>query len=131
VTHVLNMAPSTCRAVSYGAGVKSLQIDADDYEGYPIIKKHLGPATRFIDEARECEGRVVVHCFAGQNRSATVCCGYLMQHERCELLQAVTIMTSQRPHILDNASFRLELVRLAEKEGLLGKEPQIRACQRE
>ena len=118
---MLNMAPSTCKQTRYGPGIKCLELDADDYEGYPIIKKHLSEAERFIKEAKDCAGRVVVHCFSGQNRSATICAAYLMRVHRYELLPAVRLLASQRPHILDNASFRLQLVQLAAKEGLLGK----------
>jgi hypothetical protein len=65
-------------------------------------------------------GCALVHCWAGINRSAAVAVALLMLLERCPLLSAIAAVVRVRGLVLQNKSFRLQLVRLAKSEGLLG-----------
>ncbi|EDO43689.1 predicted protein, partial [Nematostella vectensis] len=42
----------------------------------------------FIDKVREVHGRVLLHCYAGKSRSATIAIGYIMKHLRLSLDEA-------------------------------------------
>ena len=49
---------------------------SDDYE-YHIMKDVEG-CIKFINKAKKNNGKILVHCVQGRNRSATVCCAYLI-----------------------------------------------------
>ena len=129
VTHILNVAgrsgliePTECAASS---GIKTLQLSADDEEGYPIIARHLHAAKEFINDAKATGGRCLIHCVAGINRSGCLATAALMLDERLEVLDAVRRVKGARRMVLENWSFQEQLVELARKEGLLGKRPDV------
>jgi protein-tyrosine phosphatase len=43
----------------------------------PNLHRHLARACSFIDEARQADGRVLVHCFAAVSRSPSIVLSYL------------------------------------------------------
>ena len=119
---VFNCAYSACgdnSALHAGKGQRYAQIDAEDDEFYPLIDSHLEEFTAFLLKAEEADGSALVHCRAGVNRSAGLCCAYLMQTKRMSLMQAVSHVFEQRPIVLTNREFRRQLIVLAHKEGLL------------
>ena len=129
VTHVLNCAGAagdvrrdprqTLDGVSY------LSLDADDEEGYPIIRRHLAAARAHIRAAEACGGRCLVHCVAGINRSGVLCAAELMLRARVPVLEAVALCRRARGSaFLWNESFQEQLVALAREEGLLGARPE-------
>ena len=59
------------------------------------------------------------HCFAGVNRSAALALAMLMRRERTPLLEAARHCWANRPFILSNESFRLQLCKWARAQGLL------------
>ena len=144
VTHVINAAGTVGRArapptppsageparrgavVDYeAAGIKYLEIKGEDEEGYPMIKNHFAEALAFVQGVSAAGGRCLVHCVAGINRSGLMAVALLMVSERLEVLDAVARAKRARGRILWNESFVLQLVALAEQEGLLGPRPQV------
>ena len=127
VTHVLNVAGRSGKVadVDYAAAsIASLQLNAEDEEGYEIIALHLQAAMAFIEEARRASGgRCLIHCVAGINRSGTLATAALMLHERVNVLDAVHRVKASRRIVLENHSFQAQLVELARREGLLGVRP--------
>jgi hypothetical protein len=103
--------------------------DADDDSSYALLDIHLADAYTFIDAAIDRGGKVLVHCFAGQNRSAAICCAYLTLKQRRPLVSVVAEVFEKRKaaakglHILTNDHFQRELVLMASSNGLLGKLP--------
>ena len=127
ITHILNAAseigPQTReRAVS--SGFHYLHLRAEDEAGYDMMQ-HLDLATAFIEQARTGGGRCVVHCYAGVNRSGLLAVASLMLHERLGVVEAFQRCKLARGVILENESFRIQLVRLAERSRLLGPKPQL------
>ena len=53
-------------------------------------------AVRVLKELSASHAPVLVHCHAGQSRSAAVVCKYLMQEQGKTLAQAMKQITSQR-----------------------------------
>ena len=53
------------------------KINASDNYEYNIMKDVEG-CIKFINKAKRNNGRVLVHCIQGRNRSAAVCCAYLI-----------------------------------------------------
>jgi len=128
ITHVLNVAGRAAQgpAAEYeAAGINVLNIEADDEEGYPMLARHLADCRSFIAAARSANGRCLVHCVAGINRSGVVVAAEKMLSERLPVLEVVRHCRRQRGNIfLCNESFAESLVALARKEGLLGPEPE-------
>eukprot|EP01063_Lacrimia_lanifica_P033296 TRINITY_DN5873_c0_g1_i1.p1 TRINITY_DN5873_c0_g1~~TRINITY_DN5873_c0_g1_i1.p1 ORF type:complete len:306 (+),score=66.95 TRINITY_DN5873_c0_g1_i1:700-1617(+) len=111
-----------CRGVADNAALHAARgqayhaFAAEDVDEYPVLDVHLDEACAFIASVN---GAVFVHCFAGVNRSATICVAYLMRQYRWPLSKAVAHVHARRPIVLTNLSFRKQLVRFAAREGLL------------
>ena len=122
ITHVLNTAAvrkSTYNPYPPESGVVGYEsFDADDVEGYDVMQ-HYPRAKAFIDRCRWSNGKVLVHCAMGVNRSGTMCCAYLMSDQGMSLLEAVRHMKQRRYTSLCNRSFRRQLLRFARQKGYL------------
>ncbi|KAI7834370.1 protein-tyrosine phosphatase-like protein [Kickxella alabastrina] len=59
----------------------------------------------FISGALAVGGRVLVHCMAGQSRSATAAAAYLMHEQKLTAEQAVQAVKQRRPQIYPNQGF--------------------------
>ena len=121
VAAVVNCAEQTCNdpTEAYAAhGIQYMAIAAEDFEDYPLLDLHLAAVEHFYQEHRGT-GAVLIHCFAGINRSACLGVALLMLRERWFLLRTVQHCFERRPFILSNVSFRRALVRLASQRGLL------------
>lgn len=65
ITHVLNVAGEVaCFHADAGIVYEDLGKAVRDVPTYPICQ-HFGKAIAFIEDARSCGGRVLVHCAAG------------------------------------------------------------------
>lgn len=125
VTHILNVGGRSARAATASAlGGNYLQINAEDEEGYPIIRRHQAEASAFIRRARDEGGRCLIHCQAGINRSGCLAVAELMLDQRLPVLEAVGRAQKARRVILSNHSFQAQLVALARRERLLGPAPE-------
>lgn len=72
ISHVVTLCP---QRVNPGKGVKHLDLPISDWG--PVSFKQLESMLDFIDQGI-LTGNVLVHCFAGMNRSVSICCAYLM-----------------------------------------------------
>ena len=59
----------------------------------------------FTDEARVRDCGVLVHCYAGVSRSATVTVAYIMKHLKMPLNEAYQFVKNKRPVISPNLNF--------------------------
>eukprot|EP01061_Rhynchopus_euleeides_P014116 TRINITY_DN24529_c0_g1_i1.p1 TRINITY_DN24529_c0_g1~~TRINITY_DN24529_c0_g1_i1.p1 ORF type:complete len:382 (+),score=108.87 TRINITY_DN24529_c0_g1_i1:247-1392(+) len=122
VQGILNCAASMCgnnESHHVGKGQIYKHFDADDEDDYPLLQYHLAEATEFLQRAEKDGKTVLVHCYAGVNRAATITIAYLVQTHRYPLMKAIRLVHSKRPIILQNKSFREQLIILAYDEGLL------------
>ena len=117
VTAVLNLAPGACddpEDLFEDNGIAYLELDAEDFVGYPLFEMHLEAATAFVEQlCLPLGGKVLIHCFAGVNRSAAIAVAIIMLSGRKPLYEVVQACFERRPFILSNASFRQQLVQLA------------------
>jgi dual specificity phosphatase 12 len=75
-----------------------------------ILKRKFGECIEFIKKAQVNGGTVLVHCFAGVSRSATIVCAYLMQEHNLSYSAALKLVKSKRPFVNPNDGFRTQLV---------------------
>ncbi|KAM6956418.1 dual specificity protein phosphatase 19-like [Aplochiton taeniatus] len=106
VSHVLN--------VSYG--VDNVFPDQFNYKTVSLldlpetdITTHLPACFQFIDQAREQQGMVLLHCNAGVSRSASVAIGYLMAREGLLFDDAYEQVKLARSSICPNPGFYRQL----------------------
>lgn len=74
------------------------------------MRQYFERACQFIDEARQSNGVVLVHCVCGISRSTTLCCAYLMKHHELTVEQALVQLRSRRHIIQPNNGFLKQLV---------------------
>jgi len=127
ITHVLNVAgENTANAdINYAEhAIEHLDLEAEDEEGYQMLPLHLASARAFIKQAVKANGRCLVHCRGGVNRSGVLVAAEVMLHEQIPVLEAVRRCREVRglPY-LNNRSFQHQLVKLAQRHSLLGPRP--------
>ncbi|TDH01599.1 hypothetical protein EPR50_G00181700 [Perca flavescens] len=106
VSHVLNVAYGVTNLFPDQLIYKTLQIlDLPDTD----ITSHVGECSSFIDQAREQDGVVLVHCNAGVSRSSSVVIGYLMLREGLSFDDAYSQVKVARPSIRPNPGFYQQL----------------------
>ena len=84
----------------------------DDENQGDVMAVILRDGARFIHDAIEGKGCVVVHCAAGISRSATILLGYYVLHGGCSLREAFAHVFACRPCIWPNEGFMAALVDL-------------------
>ena len=127
VTMVINVAASQCRVPTSefeAAGIEYHAVDAKDEEGYPILEQHYPTVHALLKPILGGQGRALVHCVAGRNRSVTLAVAAVMLHERRPLPLIARRAFQRRPFILTNMSFRRQLTELARIHQLLEVKPE-------
>jgi protein-tyrosine phosphatase len=92
------------------SGVKQLVLDVDDNDDEKL-NAHFHKAIAFMLEGMKANppGNVLVHCFAGVSRSATIVIAFLMHEQRKTFSEAMTFVREQRPAINPNQNFCRQL----------------------
>ena len=95
ITHILNVADDVPnyhpKEFTYiNLGVRDMGQDTG-------ISRVFDNAFKNLDEImKQEEARVLVHCAAGRNRSATITIAYIMQRESIGLKEALDMVTTKR-----------------------------------
>ncbi|XP_053188417.1 dual specificity protein phosphatase 19-like [Scomber japonicus] len=106
VSHVLNVAYGVANLFPDQLVYKTLQIlDLPETD----ITSYFGECSAFIDEAREKDGVVLVHCNAGVSRSSSIVIGYLMLKEGLSFDDAYGQVKLARPSTRPNPGFYQQL----------------------
>jgi protein-tyrosine phosphatase len=104
ITHVINCA------ADYSANY--FNDDSITYKKYHL-KDHVREqiecifydAIQFIEEARNQNGKVYVHCVQGVSRSATVCLAYLIYKQKLSFNEGLAYLKEKRPIANPNMTF--------------------------
>eukprot|EP00483_Globobulimina_turgida_P003578 UN03584 len=114
INYILNCAASDI-SIAYPSYFKVHKFDTDDHWQYNLIDQHLEECITFIDECEhDQDKRILVHCMAGMNRSATISVAYLLHYfKNMNLLEAIEYTVMKRPWILSNGGFRRQLIKYA------------------
>lgn len=92
--------------------------DDDTLRGRLCMAGKLVSMLRFIEEAVKTPNAcVIIHCYAGISRSATVVLAYFMVHHQKTLDEALTHVKQVRPMVNPNHAF-YEMLRALEKHSI-------------
>lgn len=148
ITHVLtaNAMPRAeldkIRLRLQNVGISHHAVGAHDENGYDILGLHWEECKKVFEDARDHpDGKLVVHCVAGMNRSGVLAAAAMLtigdRDNNDNTLTTSTIEDSKKPTLLDvikalkrkrgmvmtNLSFQKQLCELAGREGRLGEKP--------
>jgi hypothetical protein len=73
------------------------------------IKEHFLECIEFIHKARLNSQNVLVHCFSGKSRSATICIAYIMFVTKLSFIDALNCVRARRPIVFPNFGFQRQL----------------------
>ena len=134
ITHVINMAegdsgnPIERRKAHTDLDINYIAFPAEDSAEYRITT-HWGDIKKFIDEYLKLSssssidntyrGRLLIHCMAGVNRSASLAIAIICYTEKKTLFEAVAQVREKKGHILTNIYFRNDLINWGREEGCL------------
>mmetsp|Transcript_23989 Transcript_23989/g.42292 ORF Transcript_23989/g.42292 Transcript_23989/m.42292 type:complete len:165 (+) Transcript_23989:288-782(+) len=77
------------------------------------LRQHFKRTIAFIENALARNGRVLVHCFRGKSRSATILCAYLIFKTSCSVEEAMRLVRTNRPQAAPNMGFACQLNQFA------------------
>jgi predicted protein tyrosine phosphatase len=125
ITHILSVCSlqSACPE-----SVSHCQISCEDVPAsVSTMLERLPAAFAFISSCLEGGGRVLIHCFAGHSRSATVCAAYLIVVKGRSLASALAAVRQARPGCAPNSGFMRLLSQLAsERDRVVAAEQPAR-----
>ena len=75
------------------------------------LSNHFKDATDFMRSVIQEGKNVLVHCFAGVSRSATIVAAYLIKYHKMETTAAIAFIKTKRPWINPNYGFQAQLKR--------------------
>ncbi|KAK9054609.1 hypothetical protein SSX86_025688 [Deinandra increscens subsp. villosa] len=135
ITHVL------CLCSNEIGQSDSQRPDLFEYQNFSIgdeedsnISEIFEVANQFIDAAEQKGGKVLVHCFEGRSRSATVVLAYLMMKKNYTLLKAWNTLRAVHRRAQPNDGFSRALLELDKKlHGKVSmecqqKKPAMKVC---
>jgi len=79
----------------------------------------------FIDNGVELEESVLVHCFAGQSRSATIICAWLMRTRKLGYKETVQSIKSLKSDVCPNPGFAHQLILFEKMDFGVDKQSRI------
>merc|ERR1712217_893576 len=92
-----------------------------------IVTEVFPEAFEFITAQIQLGRRVLVNCWAGENRSPAIVVGFLAQRQGMPLVDAFRLVMAKRGSIINNYYFRYLLVRAQcapKRRRITGKTPQ-------
>lgn len=109
ISHILNVTANVPNMFENESEFRYLQIPISDHWSQNLAA-FFPQAIKFIDEARNKQEGVLVHCLAGISRSVTVTVAYLMSREKMSLNHAYDHVKRCKPNISPNFTFMGQLL---------------------
>ncbi|XP_028810780.1 dual specificity protein phosphatase 16 [Denticeps clupeoides] len=113
IAYVLN-ASNTCPKPDFIPESHFLRVPVNDSFCEKILP-WLDKSVEFIEKAKACNSRVLVHCLAGISRSATIAIAYIMKRMDMSLDEAYRFVKEKRPTISPNFNFLGQLLDFEKK----------------
>lgn len=109
ISHILTVDSKPLGTkITYIAGMNFLYIEVDDMENEDLLC-HFEEANKFIEDGQQ-KGNVLVHCYFGVSRSATLVTSYLMKKYNLTLDAALEKVKSKRRCVGPNSGFLKQLL---------------------
>ena len=108
ITHIINITDFLENYFESNSRFTYLKIPIPDSINIKIVD-HFDISFNFIDNALLNNGRVLVHCFAGKSRSASIVIGWLMKNEKMSYENALQYVRNYRPCVEPNLGFCCQL----------------------
>lgn len=109
ITHILNVSPVVpCYFRDNPEGAFAYHLVPIYDDASVELAPHLHESVQFMAEGRDAGG-VLVHCYAGQSRSASFVIAYLMAEEGMSLTEAWAAVRKARPCVQPNQGFLRQL----------------------
>ncbi|CAK5020602.1 unnamed protein product [Meloidogyne enterolobii] len=121
ITHIINVATGV--QCLFPENITYLALTALDVPT-ENLKRHFDKAVKFIYNAVENGGKVLIHCNAGVSRSTTIVIAYLMNYKHLTVNKALEHVRSQRPIARPNDGFMCQLKEYESELGLNSVENQ-------
>ena len=106
ITHILNVMESA--RVSDDDTFVRLHVPVSDF-GDSKIADILDRCCEFIDQAKSSNGKVLLHCGRGQNRSPSIATAYLMRNHGMQLKEAFHHVRTKRPEFAPHEGYLKQL----------------------
>lgn len=108
ITRILNVTPVANQLDPLDSFLYK-QIAVEDSHDVNMLQ-HLPEAFSFIEDARSCGEKVLVHCHAGMSRSVTIILAYLIKYYDHSLESAYDFVKQRKGDIAPNFSFMGQLL---------------------
>lgn len=108
ITHILNVSDCIPNYYENTNSITYMRVPIQDY-GSICLRDYFTEVFKFITNALESGGRILVHCFAGKSRSASFVIAYLMQRYRMNFIEALQHVQTHRAVVEPNLGFELQL----------------------
>ncbi|TDL29544.1 phosphatases II [Rickenella mellea] len=109
ISHIVSVCTEPIPADSPASGIRHLRIPIEDVD-YADLLIYLPVACRFIHQAMNEGGIILVHCEQGLSRSAAVVSAYLMYSRRMRATEALDFVRRVREQVWPNPGFQEQLV---------------------
>ncbi|KAF7329005.1 Dual specificity [Mycena venus] len=107
ITHVLSITPPAVPALAT-TELNHLLIDLPDRE-FENLLIHLPTTSKWIEDALNEGGKVLVHCNEGASRSVTIVCAYVVKKLQIDSKAALEFVKAKRPNARPNPGFLKQL----------------------
>merc|ERR1711977_474680 len=95
-THIISLYHQNCAYFPSSFEYKHLTIENSAIHDTRLICAWV-PVCSFIESAKICGGRVLIHCEHGRSRSAVMAIMYIMKRDSCSYWKAESIVKRARP----------------------------------
>jgi len=111
VSHILNVSSVKC---FYPNRFEYLKLDLPD-EKDTKISKYFDKTYEYIEKVARAKKRVMVHCYQGVSRSATIVIAYLMRKKKWSLKESHNYLKNLRSIVQPNPGFWKQLEKYESK----------------
>ncbi|XP_063992027.1 dual specificity protein phosphatase Mpk3 isoform X2 [Diachasmimorpha longicaudata] len=108
IQYILNVTPDLPNVFESAGAIKYMQIPISDHWSQNLAS-FFPQAIQFIEEARNSDKGILVHCLAGVSRSVTITIAYLMHKCNLSLNDAFNLVRSRKSNVAPNFHFMEQL----------------------
>jgi len=104
ITFILNCTKDIPNYFENNTSIKYMRVPIDDTSNMHI-EKYFAATYDFIDNAVSSNNNILVHCYAGMSRSATILIAYFMRKYKWSYVKALKFVKEKRSIVNPNSDF--------------------------